>query len=334
MSEKKRSITPMEHYNMSDFLRGQASKIITSVSEEDKAGFASRCSFPWQCRRNHPYPSTNTHYIKGIISLPSNLFYGTGIPACLIFLDKEDADTREDIFFIDASNGFKKDGNKNRLREQDIERIVRVYTSREEIKGYSHRVLYSTILEKNNGNLNVPRYIQKIDDTLPQNITAHLKGGIPKFDIDSLSKLWVVSPELKSAIFKCVDPTHDIYHLALESGAIENTFEQDQKLQAEKALEGTTIFESWRDEVRDILLGITAEVEVEIEMADINADTSKLALYAQTASGDYQKLDQELWDITEGQISVLKLRMQDNVDWDINADQGAYHIALQFVYEP
>jgi len=58
MSEKKRSITPMEHYNMSDFLRGQASKIITSVSEEDKAGFASRCSFPWQCRRNHPYPST------------------------------------------------------------------------------------------------------------------------------------------------------------------------------------------------------------------------------------------------------------------------------------
>ncbi len=180
----------------------------------------------------------------------------------------------------------------------------------------------------------MPRYIQKIDDTLPQNITAHLKGGIPKFDIDSLSKLWVVSPELKSAIFKCVDPTHDIYHLALESGAIENTFEQDQKLQAEKALEGTTIFESWRDEVRDILLGITAEVEVEIEMADINADTSKLALYAQTASGDYQKLDQELWDITEGQISVLKLRMQDNVDWDINADQGAYHIALQFVYEP
>ena len=78
----------------------------------------------------------------------------------------------------------------------------------------------------------------------------------------------------------------------------------------------------------------TGEVEVEIEMADINADTSKLALYAQTASGDYQKLDQELWDITEGQISVLKLRMQDNVDWDINADQGAYHIALQFVYEP
>ena len=78
----------------------------------------------------------------------------------------------------------------------------------------------------------------------------------------------------------------------------------------------------------------TGEVEVEIEMADINADTSKLALYAQTASGDYQKLDQELGDITEGQISVLKLRMQDNVDWDINADQGAYHIALQFVYEP
>ena len=74
-----------------------------------------------------------TRYIKGVISLPANLFYGTGIPACLVFIDKENAETREGIFFIDASNGFKKDGNKNRLREQDIEKIVRVYTAQVEI---------------------------------------------------------------------------------------------------------------------------------------------------------------------------------------------------------
>lgn len=246
----------------------------------------------------------NTRYIKGIISLPSNLFYGTGIPACLIFIDKEDADIREDIFFIDASSGFKKDGNKNRLREQDIERIVRVYTSREEIRGYSRQVPYSTILEENKGNLNVPRYIQKIDDTLPQNIAAHLKGGIPKFDIDSLSKLWIVSPELKSTIFKCVDSTHDIYHLALESGAIEDAFEQDQKLQAEKALEGTIIFESWRDEVRGILLGITSDTEPK----ELVRQLGSLVL---TAYGDSQFLDN--YDIYDCLMNYWNEKLQDDV---------------------
>lgn len=118
-------------------------------------------------------------YIKGIVSLPANLFYGTGIPACIVIIDKEDAETREGIFLIDASRGFKKDGNKNRLREQDIEKIVQTFTNQLEISGYSRFVKYEEILEQNAGNLNVPRYIQKIDDTLPQNIAAHLKGGIP-----------------------------------------------------------------------------------------------------------------------------------------------------------
>lgn len=198
-------------------------------------------------------------YIKGIVSLPANLFYGTGIPACLVFIDKEDAETREGIFFIDASSGFKKDGNKNRLREQDIEKIVRVYTAQEEIRGYSRMVPYSEITDEktNNSNMNVPRYIQKVDDSLPQNIAAHLRGGIPKHDIDTLDRLWMVSGDLKDTIFTCVDPAHDIYQLALASDAIEAVFEQDAKLQAEKRKEGTEVFEVWREEVRDRLLGIS-----------------------------------------------------------------------------
>jgi type I restriction enzyme M protein len=63
-------------------------------------------------------------YLKGIIGLPANLFYGTGIPACILVLDKENAMARRGVFMVDASKGFKKDGNKNRLREQDIHRIV------------------------------------------------------------------------------------------------------------------------------------------------------------------------------------------------------------------
>lgn len=70
-------------------------------------------------------------YIKGIVSLPANLFYGTGILTGLVFIDKENAEIREGIFFIDASSGFKKDGNENHLRKQNIEKIVRVYTAQE-----------------------------------------------------------------------------------------------------------------------------------------------------------------------------------------------------------
>ncbi len=202
-------------------------------------------------------------YIKGIVSLPANLFYGTGIPACLVFIDKENAETRKGIFFIDASSGFKKDGNKNRLREQDIEKIVRVYTTQEEIRGYSRMVPYSEIMDENtnNGNMNVPRYIQMVDDSLPQNIAAHLCGGIPKHDIDTLDRLWTVSGDLKNTVFICVDTAHDIYQLAIASHAIEAAFEQDAKLQAEKRKEGTDVFGIWRDGVRDLLLGITDKTD-------------------------------------------------------------------------
>ena len=198
-------------------------------------------------------------YIKGIVSLPANLFYGTGIPACIVIIDKEDAETREGIFLIDASRGFKKDGNKNRLREQDIEKIVQTFISGKTVKGYARFVKYTDILEQNAGNLNVPRYIQKIDNTLPQNIAAHLKGGIPGTDIESLKRLWDISPALKQEIFTCVDEAHDVYHLALPSGEIEGVIGQDVSILAEKQKETDAIFAQWRDSVKDILLGIESE---------------------------------------------------------------------------
>lgn len=198
-------------------------------------------------------------YIKGIVSLPANLFYGTGIPACIVIIDKEDAETREGIFLIDASRGFKKDGNKNRLREQDIEKIVQTFISGKTVKGYARFVKYTDILEQNAGNLNMPRYIQKIDDTLPQNIAAHLKGGIPGTDIESLKRLWDISPALKQKIFTCVDEAHDIYNLALPSGEIEGVIGQESNILAEKQKESDAIFTKWRDSVKDILLGIESE---------------------------------------------------------------------------
>ena len=168
-------------------------------------------------------------WIKGIVSLPANLFYGTGIPACIVIIDKENAESRTGIFMIDASSGYKKDGSKNRLREQDIEKIVRYFNGQILEGGYSRFVTYQSILEENDGNLNIPRYIPKVDDTLPQNIAAHLNGGIPKTDIDSLEKLWTVAPELKSVLFSTLDAEHNIYKLAVASDDIEETIYQDTR---------------------------------------------------------------------------------------------------------
>ena len=120
-------------------------------------------------------------YIKGIIGLPANLFYGTGIPACIVVLDKEGANARKGIFMIDASKGFIKDGNKNRLREQDIHKIVDTFTRQVEIPRYSRLVPVAEITDpKNDYNLNLPRYIDSTEPEDLQDIDAHLRGGIPE----------------------------------------------------------------------------------------------------------------------------------------------------------
>lgn len=140
-------------------------------------------------------------YIKGIIGLPPNLFYGTGIPACIIVIDKENAQSRKGIFFIDASKGFMKDGNKNRLRHQDIHKIVDVFNKQLEIPKYSRNVSFDEI-EKNEYNLNIPRYIDSQEPEDLQDIDAHLQGGIPESDINALNKYWEVYPSLKNELFE------------------------------------------------------------------------------------------------------------------------------------
>ncbi len=139
-------------------------------------------------------------YIKGIIGLPANLFYGTGIPACIIVLDKENAENRKAVFMIDASKGFIKDGNKNRLREQDIRQITDVFNQETDIEGYS-KMVQVTAIEENEYNLNIPRYIDALDKEDIQDIDAHLNGGIPNKDIEALQKYWKVYPTLKAELF-------------------------------------------------------------------------------------------------------------------------------------
>jgi len=139
-------------------------------------------------------------YIKGIIGLPANLFYGTGIPACIIVVDKENAAGRTGLFMIDASKGFMKDGNKNRLRHQDIHKIVDVFNKQLEIPKYSRMVSVAEI-EANDYNLNIPRYIDSSEAEDLQDIEAHLQGCIPNADVESMSAYWQVFPTLKTQLF-------------------------------------------------------------------------------------------------------------------------------------
>jgi type I restriction enzyme M protein len=142
-------------------------------------------------------------YIKGIIGLPPNLFYGTGIPACIVVIDKEHAHARTGIFMIDASKDFIKDGNKNRLRAQDIHKIVDVFNRQLELPRYSRMVPVSEIASPaNDYNLNIPRYIDSSEPEDLHDLDAHLRGGIPNRDVDALEKYWQVFPSLRAQLFE------------------------------------------------------------------------------------------------------------------------------------
>ena len=141
--------------------------------------------------------------LKGIIGLPANLFYGTGIPACILVLDKENAAARKGIFMIDASRGFIKDGNKNRLREQDIHKIVDTFNRQTNVSGYARLVPFDEIADpKNDYNLNLPRYIDSTTPEDVQDIEGHLRGGIPERDLDALDAYWKVLPSVRPVLFE------------------------------------------------------------------------------------------------------------------------------------
>ncbi|WQZ74626.1 type I restriction-modification system subunit M [Helicobacter pylori] len=146
-------------------------------------------------------------YIKGVIGLAPNLFYGTSIPACVIVLDKENAHARKGVFMIDASKDFKKDGNKNRLREQDVQKMIDTFNAYKEIPYYSKMVSLEEI-SANDYNLNIPRYIaakQESEKDLFALINSHKASYLPKNEIKAYNPYFRVFKELKNTLFKKSD---------------------------------------------------------------------------------------------------------------------------------
>lgn len=204
----------------------------------------------------------NSGVIKAIIGLPPNLFYGTGIPACIILMDKENSEVRENVFFIDASRGFIKDGNKNRLRQQDIHKILDIFNNLKEESHYSKMVEINTI-KKNNFNLNISRYIDSQDLEDLQDINAHLHGGISTFDIDSenMSKYWTALPNLKNELFEVNKENKNYYYFKFEAENIYSIINNQHELKLLKE-ELNNKFNNWINLNKDKLTNINSEVNI------------------------------------------------------------------------
>lgn len=192
-------------------------------------------------------------YIQAIIGLPANLFFGTGIPACIIILDKTGSAGRKGLFLIDASKGFIKDGNKNRLREQDIHKIVDACTQQRELPKFSRLVPLAEI-EANDFNLNIPRYIDTSEEEDLHDIEAHLRGGIPERDVDALQAYWDVMPNLRGSLFAPQRPGY--LQLKVPQTEIKpSIFAHPEFTAFNQTI--NDLFEAWRNEHRPRLQGIS-----------------------------------------------------------------------------
>tara|TARA_Y100000590_G_scaffold191788_1_gene218145 strand:+ start:95 stop:2527 length:2433 start_codon:yes stop_codon:yes gene_type:complete len=242
-------------------------------------------------------------WIKGIIGLPSNLFYGTGIPACIVILDKENAEDRKEIFMMDASKNFIKDGNKNRLQAKDIHKIVDVFTNQIEIPKFSRLIPLSEISnEKNDFNLNITRYIDSQEEEDIQDIDAHLNGGIPESDIDNLEKYWRVYPSLQEELFS-PNKRKGYLDLKIEKSEIQN------KIFTHKEFEKFTksvidIYEKWKIDNYTIFDGIKVDTNPKELIHLISEDLLKKFL-------DISLIDR--YDIYQYLMSYWEETMQDDV---------------------
>lgn len=193
-------------------------------------------------------------FIKGVIGLPANLFYGTGIPACIVILDKENAVARKGVFMIDASRGFVKDGSKNRLRSQDLHKIVDTFNKQIEIPRYSRLVPMSEISDPGNDfNLNIPRYIDSSQPEDVQDLHAHLHGGIPNVDLDALDSYWQAFPQLRGQLFRPNRPGYS--DLTIDVSDVQQTILDSPEFQ-KLADEARATISAWFAVHRDALAAI------------------------------------------------------------------------------
>jgi len=139
-------------------------------------------------------------YLEAIIGLPSNLFYGTGIPACILVMNKQGAAEREHVFFINADREYREGKAQNHLRPEDIDKIIHAYRSGDDIPAYARKVAKAEIAAEDY-NCNIRRYVDNAPPPEPHDVRAHLHGGIPIVEVDSLEHYWSNYAQLREDSF-------------------------------------------------------------------------------------------------------------------------------------
>lgn len=190
--------------------------------------------------------------LEAVVGLPSNLFYGTGIPACVLVLNKDGASKRKQALFINADREYKEGKNQNSLRPEDIEKITQVYRTKQPLDKYARLVPFDE-LEKEDFNLNIRRYVDNSPPPEPQDVRAHLHGGIPVPEIDQLSGYFDNYDSLKPLLFRDRDAQYSDFAAGITSkDGIKTTIESAPGLQSKHAAFQKAIDAWWKKNVEEI----------------------------------------------------------------------------------
>ena len=286
--------------------------------------------------------------LKGIIGLPPNLFYGTGIPACILVLDKENAQARRGIFMLDASRDFMKDGNKNRLRERDIHKIVSVFTAMRDVPGYARMVPLEEIAsERNACNLNLPRYIDSDTDEDIHHLDAHLNGGIPNSDLAALHTVWEALPHLRARLVAPL-PGTDRSTLAVPPDALGETIRQDAGFMRLTETAETAL-RQWQSEAeprmcgfargdrpRELIAGLAESLLAAfrpVPLVDAYAVYQRLMEYwADTMQDDFYQISDDGWK-AEPVWETVKSGKREKRVWRCDLLPGEYVVRRFFAAE-
>jgi type I restriction enzyme M protein len=189
----------------------------------------------------------NDDVIEAIISLPPGLFYGTGIPACVLVMNKNKPDElRDKVLFINADREYAEGKNQNKLRPEDIEKIDYVFTHKRELPKYSRLVDKSEIVEKHEYNLNIRRYVDNTPDPEPEDVQAHLIGGVPEAEVAARQADFAKFGIQSSSLFQPERPGYLAFVPAIAAkSAIKSTLEADPELLATVAAHGEVLANWW-----------------------------------------------------------------------------------------
>ena len=236
--------------------------------------------------------------IKAIVGLPANLFYGTGIAACILVIDKKSSADRKHIFMIDASKGFTKNGNKNKLRDRDTHKILDVYANELEIPKFSRNVPLSEISNSDNDyNLNIPRYIDTSVVSDIQNIDAHILGGIPEVDVNQLVPYWAEFPSLKSTLIEA-NTRKKFFNLRVESREVYSLISSNKEV-FEFKKEVHKKLDEWVKWAQPVLEGVDEKCRPKILIDDLGEKILEIFQPVNLIDGYaiYQGV-REYWDST------------------------------------